>query len=109
MNERALRERVFEAEDNLHRVQQRNSAVVDFMWPGEASTANYKKHASVAAEHTLRAQSNHLQVLLDASYQRAELLERRLQERQVHFPPSMLPIIVTDELRWSSSIREHSD
>jgi len=109
MNERALRERVFEAEDDLHRVQQRNSAVVDFLRPGMASTANYKKHASVAAEHTLRAQSNHLQVLLDASYQRAELLERRLQERQVHSFALMLPINVIDELCWSSSIREHND
>ena len=86
-----LRERVDEAEKRHVHAQQRvgsgagtGSGINGRMAAGTGIRADSKeKYQSVAMEHTLLAQTNQLQLQLEASHQRAQLLEHRLQERQV--------------------------
>jgi len=72
---------VNEEEAKHVRAQQRAVAASGFMPPRANEVPD--GHGSVATEHTLLAQGNQLQIQLEASKRRCQLLERRLHERQV--------------------------
>jgi hypothetical protein len=100
---KALRQLVEHAEQDLTRSQRRSKPslahrdVGGVFSPGarhgvspsskEQSMRLAEKHLGVATEHSLIAQVNQLQLQLDTSRQRAQLLERRLLERQQWISP----------------------